>query len=59
MSEKLRAIKVALWNLSALACFGFATYYNHQDNTIESTWWNVMAFGTLMLVRTEKRRMTK
>lgn len=50
-----RDVKLFLWNVGAAYCTAMAIYYNNQPNTPESTWYNVMAFGLMMLARTEKQ----
>lgn len=54
MRKHWRQIKLGLWNLGALMSFVGASVCSHQRNTAESTWWNVLGFGLLMLARTEK-----
>ena len=49
-----RDVKLFAWNIGAAASFIAAICFNSQHNTLESIWWNVMAFGLLMLARTEK-----
>jgi hypothetical protein len=50
-----RDVKLFAWNAGAAYCTFLAITYNNQNNTPESIWYNVMAFGLLMLARTEPK----
>ena len=49
-----RDVKLFLWNAGAAFCIIMACIHNIRHDTAQSTWYNVMTFGLLMLARTEK-----